>query len=186
MFTQVYPLQVSQGMSMNDSCILVLDAPEVHKQVPMVIGYNEASMLVLNLEQEKVSRPLTHNLICNMMDEYMLTLKEVTIDRFDEGVFYASLHVNDGFSDKRIDSRPSDAIILAILKKCPILMDMNVLNETCMEPGTLDGNLPSNDLMVDNSLEELEELLRECEANEDYEQAAEILKQIEKLKGDDI
>lgn len=184
MYTQVYPLQLSQTMSMNDSYILILDAPESGKQVPVLIGAAEAQSLILAIEQQEVRRPLTHNLICNIMEEYLLTLKRVTIDRFEEGIFYSTLHVSDGFSEKQIDSRTSDAIVLAMLQHCDIDIDLNVLEETSMLPGALEGNLPDPNVhpIIDESLEDLEKRLRQCEADEDYEQAAEIQKQIERLK----
>lgn len=182
-YTQVYPLQLSRGVAMSDSYILVLDAPEVHKHVPILIGESEAQAIILAIEQKEVARPLTHTLICNLMEEYMLTLKQVTIDRFEEGIFYSSLCMNDGFSDKNIDCRASDAVVLALLNQCAIMMDINVLNDTCMDPGAIEGNLPRNKTVVDESLEELEARLRKCEENEDYEQAAEIMKLIERLKG---
>lgn len=183
MYTKVFPLQISNGMTSDSSYILILDAPEVHKHVPILIGESEAKAIILAVEQKEVARPQTHTLMCKLMEEYMLTLKKVTIDRFDEGLFYASLYVNDGFAEKRIDSRASDAVVLSLLQHCDILMDMNVLNETSMAPGALEENLPEQELMVDNSLEELEKLLHQCEQEEKYEEAAEILKQIEILKG---
>ena len=182
MYIEVFPHKIASGMVMSDSYIMVLDAPEVKKQVPVLIGSGEAEAFILALEDKDVRRPLTHVLFNKVMEEFMLELKKVTIDRFEEGVFYATLHVSDGFAEKQIDSRTSDAITLAVLQQCPILMDMNVLNETCMEPGALEGNLPDNDVVVEDSLEELEAKLHECEVNEDYEQAAEIMKLIDELK----
>lgn len=184
MYTQVYPLQITQSMSMNDSYIMIVDAPEMGKHVPVLIGEYEAQAIVMAIEQQTARRPLTHNLICDLMEQYMLTLKEVSIDRFDEGVFYSTLHVSDGFNEKKIDSRTTDAIVLAILQHCNIMMDTKVLEETSMEPGALVDNLPENGMGLETypSLAELEEKLRQCEEDEDYEQAAEIMKQIEQLR----
>ncbi len=184
MYTQVYPLQISQTMSMSDSYILVLNAPDQGKHVPVLIGEAEAQAIILAIEQKEARRPLTHNLLKNILDEYMLTLKKVTIDRFDEGIFYSSLYISDGFSEKRIDSRTSDAIVLAIMHHCDILMKLNVLEETYMEPNALTDNLPrqGGTPAHNDTLEDLEHQLKECEANEDYEQAAEILKRINQMK----
>lgn len=167
---------------MSDSFILVLNAPQVKKQVPVLIGESEAQAIVLAIEQQQLQRPLTHTLICNIMDEYMLNLKQVSIDRFEEGVFYATLLMTDGFNEKKIDARTSDAVVLALLKQCPIYMDMNVLQETSMDPGALDENIEPNE-QADKAelIQQLEEQLRQCEADEDYEQAAEIMKRLEKL-----
>ncbi|MBQ6069659.1 MAG: bifunctional nuclease family protein [Bacteroidales bacterium] len=184
MYTQVYPLQISQTMSMSDSFILVLDAPEYGKHVPVLIGETEAQAIVMAIEQKQARRPLTHNLLKNILDEYMLTLKKVTIDRFDEGVFFSSIYISDGFAEKRIDSRTSDAVVLAIMQHCDIWMRLDVLAETSMEPGALTDNLPRQNgpSLHDATLEELEKQLSECEAKEDYEQAAMIMERIRQLK----
>ena len=171
-------------MSMSDSYILVLNAPDQGKHVPVLIGEAEAQAIIMAIEQKEARRPLTHNLLKNILDEYMLTLKKVTIDRFDEGIFYSSLYISDGFSEKRIDSRTSDAIVLAIMQHCDILMDSNVLEETYMEPNALTDNLPHQGgaPLREATLEDLEQQLLDCEANEDYEQAAEIMKRINQIK----
>ncbi len=187
-YTQVYPLQISQTMSMSDAYVLVLDAPDSGKQVPVIIGEPEAQAIVMAIEQRQARRPLTHQLINNIMEQYMLILKQVTIDRFDEGIFYSTLYISDGFTEKRIDSRTSDAIVLALMQGCPIMMAQNVLDETSMEPGALEDNLPRNKAQLpnpDETLDQLETLLRQCEENEDYEQAAEIMKRINRMKGND-
>lgn len=170
-------------MSMSDSYILVLNAPEQGKHVPVLIGEAEAQAVIMAIEQKEARRPLTHNLLNNILEEYMLTLKKVTIDRFDEGIFYSSLYISDGFTEKRIDSRTSDAIVLALMQHCEILIDLNVLEETSMDPNALIDNLPAQGgALHDVTLEDLEQQLRDCEANEDYEQAAEIMKRINQMK----
>lgn len=184
-YIDVYPLQISQTMSERCSYILVLEAPTEHKQVPILIGESEAQAIIMAVERRKARRPLTHNLLCNIMEEFMLTLKEVSIERFEEGIFYSNLRVSDGFSDKMIDSRTSDAIVLALLQQAPMKMRKSVFLETCMEVGALTDNLPQNKAPKERqkqSLQELEDLLRQCEENEDYEQAAEIMEQIKRLK----
>lgn len=183
-YTYVYPLQISQTMSTGDSFVLILDAPEKGKQVPVIIGEAEAQAIIMAAEQRQARRPLTHTLINNIMEEYMLTLKQVTIDRFEEGIFYSNLHISDGFTEKRIDSRTSDAIVLALMQQCEILISESVLEETSMEPGALEDNLPQNKAKApeqQDTVEQLEKQLRQCEENEDYEQAAKIMEKIKQL-----
>ena len=188
-YTQVYPLQISQSMSMSGAFVLVLDAPENGKQVPIIIGEAEAQAIVMAIEQKQARRPLTHNLLNNILEEYLLVLKQVTIDRFEEGIFYSTLYISDGFSEKRIDSRTSDAIVLALLQHCNIMIENRVLEETSMEPGALENNLPQNRSKSQSdtlTLEQLEELLHECEEKEDYEQAAEIMEKINRMKNEGL
>ena len=188
-YTQVYPLQISQSMSMSGAFVLVLDAPENGKQVPIIIGEAEAQAIVMAIEQKQARRPLTHNLLNNILEEYLLVLKQVTIDHFEEGIFYSTLYISDGFSEKRIDSRTSDAIVLALLQHCNIMIENRVLEETSMEPGALENNLPQNRSKSQSdtlTLEQLEELLHECEEKEDYEQAAEIMEKINRMKNEGL
>ena len=185
-FTQVYPLQISQAMSESGSYILVLGASNPPKEVPVVIGESEAQAIIMAVEGQRAKRPLTHNLIVNIMEEYMLGLQRVTIDRFEEGIFYSTLHISDGFNEKHIDSRTSDAVVLALLQGARILMRSSVFEETCMEPGALMGNLPQENptggMKETRSIDALEALLRECEEKEDYERAQQIMEQINSLK----
>ena len=187
-YIQVYPMQISQTMSEGGSFILILGASDPVKEVPVLIGESEAQAIIMAVEGQRAKRPLTHNLLSNIMEEYMLSLKQVTIDRFEEGIFYSTLHISDGFTEKHIDSRTSDAVVLALLQKADILMNPSVFEETCMEPGALVNNLPGSAKRGSSgggspAIEALEALLRECEENEDYERAQEIMDQIKALKG---
>lgn len=189
-YIEVYPSQISQAMSERSSYILVLtaggeDSPYAGREVPILIGENEAQAIIMAVEGKQAKRPLTHDLLSNIMESYLLELKRVTIDRFEEGIFYSTLHISDGFSEKQIDSRTSDAVVLALLQRTGIEMVDSVFEETCMEAGALFNNLPQNKIDgTGKSVEALESLLRECEENEDYERAQEIMDQIKALKGD--
>ncbi len=186
-YTPVYPLQITKTLSLNDAFILILDAPERGRHIPVLIGDAEAQALIMAVEQRKASRPLTHNLLNTIMEEYLLSLRRVTIDRFEEGVFYATLTISDGFSEKLIDSRTSDALVLAALQQCPVSMSLAVLEETSMAPGALEDNLPKHEMprvTPADEIEALENKLRQCEKDEDYEQAAVLQQQIEQLKND--
>ena len=174
---RVFPLTIQNGMSQSGSYILMLCEPESGIQVPIFIGAHEAQGILLAKEEVKTRRPMTHELMVKVMDEYGLTLKQVSIDRVSEGIFYATLHMTDGFNTRTFDSRSSDAITLALLSDCPILMDDNVIEETGVRMQNANQN-PEKP----NSIEQLEEQLRRCEESEEYERAAEIQQQIENLK----
>lgn len=177
----VFPDEIIvQNLDSYGSFILMLSEPDTGKQVPIVVGAGEAQAILIAKENITASRPMTHTLMANLMSEYGLALKKVTIDRFFEGVFYATLVVTDGFGEKKIDSRPSDAVALALLGKCPILISDDVLEEVGIEHNALVDHLPEKN----PSIEELEDELRRCEENEEYERAAEIMEQISKLKGE--
>ncbi|MGX8713092.1 MAG: bifunctional nuclease domain-containing protein [bacterium] len=170
---QVFPTTLQSGMSQSGSYILMLREPVSGLEVPVFIGAYEAQGILLAKDNIATRRPMTHQLVTTIMDEYGLTVKQVTIDRVEDGIFYATLYVGDGFGEKRFDSRTSDAVTLALLCGCPILMEESVIEETGMKSEKGEVNV-----------EELEKELRRCEENEEYERAAEIQKQIEKLRGE--
>lgn len=175
---QVYPLTIQSGMSQSGSYVLMLGEPESCMQVPIFIGAHEAQGILLAKETVQTRRPMTHELMTGIMKEYGLTLQQVTIDRVEEGIFYATLHMSDGFNEKRFDSRTTDAITLALLCDCPIMMADSVIEETGMR---VEDESPKVE-----TIEELEQELVECEEREDYERAAEIQKEIERLKYNEL
>ena len=93
-----------------------------------------------------------------------------------DGIFYATIHTTDGFNSKDIDSRTTDAVTIALLCGAPITVADSVMDE-CSTPAS-----PSKPVAEVVTVESLERELRRCEEAEDYERAAEIQMQIEKLK----
>ena len=124
---QVYPLSIQSGMSQSDSFILMLCEPISNRQVPIFIGRHEAQGILLAKDHVDTRRPLTHQTMQQMMEVYGLSLDSVSIDRVLDGIFYATLHLTDGFNPKEIDCRPSDAVTMALLFNAPILMNDKVL-----------------------------------------------------------
>lgn len=175
---RVHPVTIQSGASQTGNYLLMLLEPESGVEVPVIIGQHEAQGILLAKENVKIRRPLPHEVLLHIMEAYGLTLKEVTIDRVVEGIFYATLHLTDGFNRKTLDCRPTDAITLALLSDAPILVDDSVVEETsmCLEPAPEE---PKGD---SPTLQQLQEELRRCEESEKYERAAEIQKQIEQLQ----
>jgi bifunctional DNase/RNase len=180
-YKKVYPTEVLQGFTDTSMFVLMLYDPIGEKKVPVTIGEHEAEMIILEQEQRQARRPMTYQLIVSMMNAFALSLKLVRIDRFEEGIFYATLVVSDGFNDKEIDARASDAVVLALHQAVDIEMAETVLEETGFTPQNDDIEL-GNTLSAGETLEELEEELRICEENEEYERAEEIMKRINKIK----
>ena len=156
----------------------MLCEPESGVEVPIFIGAQEAQGILLAKEGVRTRRPMTHELMMKVMGEYGLSVERVSIDRVSEGIFYATLHVTDGFNSRDFDCRPTDAITLALMADCPIMMDERVIEECRME--NVEYKMKNEEL----SVEKLEEELKRCEENEEYERAAEIQKRIEKVKGE--
>lgn len=153
------------------------------RKVPIMIGPHEAEMLMIEQGNQSPKRPMTHQLIVSIMESFALTLKLVRIDRFEEGIFYATLVVSDGFNTQLIDARASDAVLLAIHQSVDIEMAENVLNETGFEVRNDDIDISLNEEEhYGDTIEELEEELQRCEENEEYERAAEIMERLKRMK----
>lgn len=181
-YYEVYPIDMESGFTDSGIEVLTLYEPTTHQNIPILIGNHEADMIMIERERVQTQRPMTHKIIVKMIDAFGLSFQKVTIDHINEGIFYATLHIDDGLSVKHIDSRASDAVVLAIHCDVPIMLSDEVLKQA---------GYPSDfsPMIVDQaseetqpSLEELEAMLEEAEAAEEYERAAEIMAQIEKLK----
>lgn len=174
---QVLPISIQSGHTQSGSCILLLGEVGGTRQIPLFIGKHEAQNILLAQQPDKTRRPSTHQLMRSVMVTYGLTLTKVTIDRVEDGIFYATMHISDGFNESAIDSRPTDAVALALLVNAPIYADDKVIDET----GVNEIPAPAP-LTEERTLQLLEEELRRCEEREDYERAAEIQKQIEQIR----
>ena len=101
--------------------------------LPIVIGPSEAQAIHSGLFHHDLGRPMTHDLVCNVLAGLRAELKSITIYKIENETFYAHLDVEqsgiDGNMEQvlRIDSRPSDGIALAIRCDCPILVSEDVL-----------------------------------------------------------
>ena len=163
--------------------VMMLYEPMGSRKVPIMIGPHEAEMLMIEQGNQSPKRPMTHQLIVSIMESFALTLKLVRIDRFEEGIFYATLVVSDGFNTQLIDARASDAVLLAIHQSVDIEMAENVLNETGFEVRNDDIDISLNEEEhYGDTIEELEEELQRCEENEEYERAAEIMERLKRMK----
>ena len=109
--------------------VLLLGDAENRRVLPIVIGLFEAQAIVSQMREAKFSRPMTHDLLCNVIEETGYALARVRITRLEEGTFYASLDLESGTGTLEIDARPSDAIALALRTGASILVDEEVLRE---------------------------------------------------------
>ncbi|MCS6919001.1 MAG: bifunctional nuclease family protein [Fimbriimonadales bacterium] len=95
--------------------------------VPIVIGPFEAHAIVAALNDDAPPRPMTHDLIRNILTRLGVSIDRVLIDDLWQGTFYAKLYLLHGDEELEIDARPSDAIALALRFRAPIYMAESVL-----------------------------------------------------------
>ncbi len=97
---------------------------------PIVIGTNEAMAIHRRLNDEKTPRPMTHDLMKQILDTFHVSLDRVVINDLKGNTFYANLHLNVEGKELVVDSRPSDAIALAVRVKAPIFVSESVVKST--------------------------------------------------------
>lgn len=92
--------------------------------VPIWIGLSEAVAIQMELDQRASQRPMTHDLMANILNEVGIKLVKVTVNEFEDSIYYASLHLQIGGNDhlQELDARPSDAIALALRARCAIFV----------------------------------------------------------------
>ena len=111
------------------SPIVVLHDKENRKALPIWIGSAEASAIIRKIENLTVSRPMTHDLIVNMIEKTGYELEKIEINDVEKETYYATLFLRDKEGNiTEIDSRPSDAIAVAIRVDAPIFVTANVIS----------------------------------------------------------
>lgn len=184
---------MSYSQSQSGAYALILGEHGGVRRLPIIIGGFEAQAIAVELEKMKPSRPLTHDLFKNFAEHYNVFIKEVIIDKFLEGVFFAKLICLQGDVESEIDARTSDAVALAIRFRCPIYTFEDIMSEAGIvmddkaeelqgEEGETILKEPGTGEYMDHPLEELEEMLQKAVDNEEYEKASKIRDEINKKK----
>jgi bifunctional DNase/RNase len=109
--------------------VLLLKGDADPRSLPIFIGPAEAQAIALRMTGAKVPRPLTHDLLKNILDQQECRLKRVEVCELREGTFYARLVLERDGVDMAADSRPSDAIALALRCGAPMFVHEAVMNE---------------------------------------------------------
>ncbi len=99
--------------------ILLRDASE-RRALPIFISNEQARAIIVALENEESVRPMTHDLFANLLDDWELELDRVVIHSLKDNTFYATMTLKQGDVTKELDSRPSDAISIALRMGAPI------------------------------------------------------------------
>jgi uncharacterized protein len=111
----------------NLSPLVLLRDQEELNFLPIWIGIFEAAAIAMELQNVKPPRPMTHDLLKNLIEELGAQIQRVVINEIKEGTFYANIEVDKGGKVLKIDARPSDAIALAVRSHCPIFVSEVVM-----------------------------------------------------------
>lgn len=183
---QVDILGLSTSPASGGAYALILKEVNGNRRLPIIIGAFEAQSIALEMEGIKPPRPLTHDLMKNILESMGSDLAEIVISELRDGTFYAKL----SFDSQEVDARPSDAIALAVRFGAPIFVSDKVMDEASFLPeneeqeGSAEGALPpkvGKETRV-TKLEAFRVQLKEAIEREDYEKAAELRDEIRKFE----
>lgn len=188
------------------SYALILKEVGGDRRLPIIIGSFEAQAIAIELENVKPPRPLTHDLIKNILDGLGVSMIEVVVTDLRDGTFYAKIYLELNGLTYEIDSRPSDAIAVALRCGAPIYVNEEVMEEAGFAPEEETSaeeieeeeenpSLSDEDITEppapkrtpkptskEEKLAELQRQLEEAIKKEDYERAAKIRDEIRRLK----
>lgn len=184
-------LGLSSSPSTGGAYAILLKEVNGNRRLPIIIGAFEAQAIALEIEGIKPPRPLTHDLLKQVIDNLGATISEVIIDELRENTFYAKIILEVSSLTNEIDARPSDAIALAVRAQAPIFVSESVMEVAAFIPSE-EGEKESEETdqeeiqeKIPNTKEAkiaaLQNKLREAIDAEEYERAARIRDDIQRL-----
>lgn len=189
-------LGLSSSPSTGGAYALLLKEAMGTRRLPIIIGQFEAQAIALELEGIRPPRPLTHDLMKNMIEDLGVTVNEIVVHELKDNTFFAKIIVEmSGFTNE-IDARPSDAIAIAVRVKAPIFVSESVLLEASFQPNEETGEFSGPGTEMESSQEQqstpppsskeakltaLQNQLREALEVEEYERAAKLRDEIKKM-----
>ncbi len=194
---QVDILGLSSSPTAGGAYALLLKESFGVRRLPIIIGSFEAQSIALEIEGIKPPRPLTHDLMKNLVDDLGGTVQEVFIDELRDNTFYAKIILEVSTLTTTIDARPSDAIALAVRTGSQIFVSEEVMRSAAFVPSSEDSESSEESFEIANNFESkqypkqssetkvasLQDQLREAIEKEDYERAAKLRDEINRLKG---
>jgi bifunctional DNase/RNase len=190
----VIAVKIEQLFLSNVGFVVLLKGDVDPRALPIFIGAAEAQSIALWINSVKVPRPITHDLLKNVLDYLECRLVRVEICDLKDGVFYAKLILVQNGMETTLDSRPSDAIALAIRAEAPIYVDPQVMDEAGrvidekQDAGTGDDSEGGAESAATHRpkaltpMDMLERDLAKAIVDERYEDAARLRDEIKRLK----
>ena len=159
--------------------VVILKDDVYNRWLPIVVGPAEAQSIALQLEKVSPPRPMTHDLMKNMLGSMKADVLRVVVNDLKENTYYATIDLRRNGSQNKVDARPSDAIALALRFQAPIFVE-----EEVMKRASIGENLEA--LELESEEEEIHSLntqLQTAVEEERYEDAARIRDEINELQG---
>jgi hypothetical protein len=113
--------------------IVLLKTVDGNKFLPIWIGHPEAAAILMKLQGAATPRPMTHDLLSDVLDQMEAKCEKVSVTELRDNTFFASITISMNGSELEIDSRPSDALALAVRTSAPIFAADEVIEESAIE-----------------------------------------------------
>ncbi len=113
--------------------IILLKTADANKFLPIWIGHQEAAAILMKLQGTELPRPMTHDLLTSILDELHAEVLKVTVTELKENTFYALLTLKLDAGEIEVDSRPSDALALAVRTNAPIFASDRLIEDNAIE-----------------------------------------------------
>ena len=149
--------------------ILLLKESDGERFLPIFIGPAEAHAIVTALQGQEPPRPMTHDLMKNVLDELGVVVEHISITELREQTFFATIRLTHRDQNYEISSRPSDAIALAVRIGVPIFAIEEVLEEASIRIEGADVQIPENSFDQEEEMERFREFLEQV-SPEDFRQ----------------
>ncbi len=172
--------------------ILFLKGKDESRLLPIFIGANEAQSIAIALNQQESPRPMTHDLLKNMLEALDCSLTKVAITSIADNTFYARIHVRKGdIEEMDFDARPSDAMALALRWGVPIFIQKDVFLEASVPVPNEEGSeikteekadVPNQPETFLTPMDKLLGALKKAIQEEAYEEAARIRDELKKMQ----
>lgn len=192
---QMEILGLSTSPSSGGAYALILNEMDGKRRLPIIIGSFEAQAIALEMEHIQPPRPMTHDLIKSIIEGLNAWVKQVIINDLKDGTFYAQVVCENEGSEVALDARPSDAIAIAVRFNAPILVNESVLKEAGIlseeqeedatsipESSTTYASVDTPAADVSDPLISLQRQLDQAISEENYETAARLRDEIQRLK----
>lgn len=169
---------------------LVLSEEDGVRRLMIIVGTPEAQSIAFKLQDSTPPRPLTHDLIKTILSQLSVTLREVEIYKYEDGIFFSRIILEQEDKVIQLESRTSDAVAIALRTQSPIftteeimkthaiIFDENAIKETTKEEENIKKEVDYSILKE----EELQALLQEAVAGEDYELASLLRDELDRKK----
>ena len=174
---------------------MLLKEKEGNRIVPIVIGFAEAKAIIMLLNNVKARRPSIYELFQRVIEKLHHTMEKAVIYRFDAGVFFSDIYLQNGGKKIVLDSRTSDAIAMTLLFNAPVYIEKDVFEKAAFSVVAKEDDLLSlseeefqnAEVFIETKIKEmsvieLEDLLKGAIENEDFELATKIHNELNRRK----